>query len=209
MRARDLIAAGLVTAFLAACADTPENTSNETDPAFADELELALFGVTDAGGGAVVSPIELAQPEGEGQAPRVTPVEHDHPGPDAAAPVELLGVPVATLAMAGEPAVSQSALDAAMAGRVEVPERAAAGNDDDGGFDWGTLAGIGGIIIRGGVSGRDPCALHLPGRGGARGLGGVGVLINDRGPRIGPSSSSGSGRSALPRRGGIRPGGIR
>ena len=215
MRARDVIVAGLVAIFPAACADGPGTTLQDTDPNFAEELELALFSAAEGSTDAVISAIEMAQPAGDGESPRVTAVEGDHPVPESAPSIDLLGVPVATLALAGMPAAAPAAPTDGMAGPVAIPERASAGRgDEDGGVDWGGVLGtIGTVIIRGGVvSGRDPCALHVPGRGVVAGRGGgigaVGVLINDRSPRVGPQRGD-DGRSAVPRRGAVLPGGIR
>jgi hypothetical protein len=213
MRARALAAAGLVTTLLSACSDAPDNPALGTDPAFAEELELAIFSsnLGASGESAVLSDVELARPESPGDAPRLTPsTQHQHPVAAPESPVELLGVPVATLAMAEEPAASAALPTREIVGAVEVPAagRADRGADNGDGDVW--TGGRSGptIIIRGGVSGRDPCALHLPGRGGSGALGAIGVLINDRAPRIGVGDPGMSGRG-MPRRGSILPGGIR
>jgi hypothetical protein len=196
-----------VTAFAAACSG-PGSETTANDSSFESELELAIFS-----GRAETTPVlaeeELHRPETSQPAARVAPV----PGAAARAPVaveaSLLGEPVVARLASDEPQVMAPTVDSGDLDVSPVAIRGSAVADEEG--DAGEVEAAQpttrgrGIIIRGGVSGRDPCKLHLPGSGGIAGvlspggmgrvLGTVGVMVNDRAPRL-----SGDRRRAPDRR---------
>jgi hypothetical protein len=120
-----------------------------------------------------------------------------------------------------------------------VPRDGRGSPDGDGAADDGAVSGRsagrgdGPILIRGGVSRRDPCAIHMPGRGGiAIAIGGIilgggsvrdllgpaSVLIHERAPRnpvfapasagdsrpVGTRRTSAGGSRLVSRRGSLR-----
>jgi hypothetical protein len=191
---RPLILLSVSLAALAAgCSEAASDAMEGADRSFESELELALFGGAEATT-PVLSELELHRPEESLPAPASVPREQEPPAPIPETP-SLLGQPVAELAGADAPAVAV----AGAPGEIELTPVAVAdagANADDGRAADAPRPATGGrtIIIRGGVSGRDPCKLHLPGAGGiagvfspdgARGvLGTVGVMVNDRTPPL-------------------------
>ena len=168
MRARYLLAAGMVTAVVAACSKPAPDVVLE-DP------ELAVFSAAAAreAASAFVSAQELARAEAPGPVRAGQPAPRKVAAPRRASPAEPVALdrePQPTLAVA-EP----EAAPAPMPGPAEEEGEADAQGPDR----------APGILIRGGVSGRDPCVTH---RGGAPGeelpeiVRTGGVLVNDRTP---------------------------
>lgn len=213
MRARNLFAAGLITA-IAACSGSSEESTPAAESDVLSELELGYFDAAVDGSAAnpVLSPLELGTPAAPEGTTSSAPVARA-PSPADGQAVARFASLESRVAMA-EPALAAPVEESEIAGPVTVPDRGATGHGAHEGEDHRPLAGVRpGIIIRGGLSGRDPCAIHLPGAGRPGGLlGGVGVAINDRAPRgvgIGGVSYPNRGGSAAPRRGSSFPGGIR
>jgi hypothetical protein len=129
----------------------------------------------------VVSELELTQPETLEKAspqPSPAPKQQAHQAEVIAPVAEVVDREPVLL---GSPVLKEVTVAAAPSG---VSERG-----DAAGEAPRRSRGAGPIIIRGGVSGRDPCAIHLPGqgdvltaRGGGARRGGISVLINDRRP---------------------------
>jgi hypothetical protein len=211
MRAPILPVASLIVSLVAACSNPPVTADVQTDDSFSSELELAIFAASggDASSTQVVSDLEIRRP-GPPAASPVSAAEE----PRRAARVE--PEPAVALAMLGEPVYSTPPLP-----EVETVTPVAVGGGSDHHGHAGPVTGRpgggrGGVIIRGGVDGRDPCAIHFPGiLSGSGGdlLGAIGVLINNPAPRhIGPSAPRGPSRrgSMIPRGGGgMLAGGIR
>lgn len=200
MRARTPIAVLLVTATVAACSNPPAEVAIESDPGFASELQLAISAANARDALSVVSDLEVKQPvparpdEQRSEAPRQSA------GP---APVLAMTLP--------EPAVSAPTMpEPVIQGPVTPVSNAGADHDDH--MSDGRRPTVGrrpGVIIRGGVDGRDPCVIHMP--GGARGgMGGIGILINNPLPRVGGGAQyPGNGRGTSPGIGVVFYGGIR
>ena len=205
----------LVTVTLALAAACSRPGPEEIIPAssqFESELELAILsGRPDTP--PELAPDELHQPEIHEPATRSAPrPDGDTRAPVAAEP-SLLGDPIVAHLASAEP---ETLAPAPGAGAIDVTPvtvdgEAAAAEEGEDGPRLATPRG--GIIIRGGVSGRDPCKLHLPGMGDIAGaltpdghggvLGGMGAMIHDRAPRI----DRGRGMRSPDRRPAIRMGG--
>jgi hypothetical protein len=222
MRARMLFAAGLVAALAGACSNPPADARHEIDPSLESNLDFALntANATQEPVVPVASAIEAPRPpEAEPQPKRVRqrPAAVS-PTPQLSAEAPVVADPESEpqLAMAPEdaeeptftlspwPRTTDVVPEGATVPRDGSGETGGRGSVDDGAVD-GRRPGSGRgpvIIIRGGVGERDPCAIHMPGRGGINiggiTIGGGGrriplgpaeVLINERVPRIGPGSN--------------------
>jgi hypothetical protein len=205
MRTRKLIVACMVTTVVVACS----KPTDEVPPV--EDLSLALFASTASGNtvAPVASPTELERPD----APRATSSQAKR-ATVAAVPVALERMPElkAAIATMDEPALLGTAVEPIeIVGPVAVATAPAHDHAGEEGADEGRGPGI---IIRGGVSGRDPCRIHGTGGGAAPGdvAIGTGVLINDRTPpgvgRNNPAFNTGRSNSG-PQRGSRFPGGIR
>ncbi|MQA89499.1 MAG: hypothetical protein GEU90_04600 [Gemmatimonas sp.] len=188
MRALVLIPITLTAAMLTACSDG--EITQVADPDLASELELAIFsGIEESV--PVLSELEIHRPEESKPAGPAEPVaiQDTRAMPEPQGP-NLLGEAVAELASTEIEPVTASAADGINLEPVATP-----GAEEDSearGSDM-PRPNTGGIIIRGGVSGRDPCKRHSPGTGGLAGalpthghgggLGTVGAMVNDRAPR--------------------------
>jgi hypothetical protein len=250
MRARVLFAAGLVAVVVGACSDPPADTGVAIDPNLEANLDLALNSepAVEASPVPVASPLEAPRPpeaKPEPQRARRRPAAvSPQPRRQTEAPVVAHAEPEPQLAQAPEeqeeprftlspwPRTTDVVPEGATTAREGRGEAENSGSADDGAVD-GRSSGRGRgpvILIRGGVGERDPCAIHMPGRGrggiaigiggiifggGGRGsLGPAGVLINERVRRVGPDqnrvlpATGGDvrfpGSGPLLRRGGLR-----
>jgi hypothetical protein len=215
MRARNVLTPILVlTAVVSACSNPSGEVARDVDPNFAAELDLALFAGAEGEESslAVVSDLELARPGGDGASPSVAPARREPvPAAPTARSVALLGEPLPLAEAVDAPPAPAGSM--VLVGLPDVAEEGGADHGDHAGTEARTPGrSVGPIIIRGGVSGSDPCKLHIPGRGGLDPRGVIGVLINDKVPYgIGRGNSTypGRGRSSTPRLAGGFPGGIR
>ena len=236
MRARKLFAAGLVAVVAGACSNAPADTAPQIDAQLEANLDRALTGPAEVEQPAVgvASAIEAPRPPETEPEPQRMRRRLVAPSPQPKVEAE-----VAVAAPEPEPEVEQAPENAEEPtftlspwprttdvvpagvrnppeGNGEQPERRGGDNDDDGANGRRPGRGNGpGVIIRGGVGERDPCAIHFPGGiriggitigGGGRGgwLGPAGTLVNERVPRVGPGQNP-----VIPAPGGTRgfPGG--
>ena len=181
MRARDLLAAGMVTAVVAACSKPAPDVVLE-DP------ELAVFSAAAAreAASSFVSAQELARTEAPGPVRAAQPAPRKVAAPRRASPAEPVALdrePQPTLAVAEPEAAPAPMPGHEMIGPIAMAMPGPA--EEEGEADAQGPDRAPGILIRGGVSGRDPCVTH---RGGAPGeelpeiVRTGGVLVNDRTP---------------------------
>jgi hypothetical protein len=235
MRARYLFAAGLVTAVLAACSKPSAEAALDVQADLMSEVELALASAANAAanGPAVVSDLELGQ-QGVLRGSPATPPARAQSRPNRSRQsgdaVALLGQPVASVATVHEPVSIIPVQDVQVVGPVADASGGAADEGPAAG-EGRSRGGWGGIIIRGGGTGNDPCVRHgpaggaggnFPGDGGLPGaiataaggdiIGAIGVLINNRAPQIGRGGSgypTSRGRPLQSTGGAVFRGGIR
>jgi hypothetical protein len=190
MRVRSFFTTVVLTALVVACSNPPVDEASRSDADLPFELELALFaadGSTDSD--MVVSELELAGRETVAPAPAASAVRL------AAAPIrsprtapEQPRAEVVTVQPAAQLPVAEPVDEI---GPVAVATGGDTGHAGHGRNDAPQVGRDRGIIIRGGVSVDDDCALHRPGgglltigRGGSGGagqvIGAIGALVNDR-----------------------------